>query len=146
MVLAKAMKPRKGSFASSCMTMSVIWSFHCRNVGLAPWNSLQPYESVLAMVSNGVDTVLLCWHASRCPWHHRGLCLFWHRTDDAVVKPPITRTEEDIGAELAALKAAVSKMASSLMWRTGDRCARAGVGRDAGNHCRVGRGGRHLTA
>ena len=31
----------------------------------------------------------------------------------------MTRTEEEIGAELAALWAAVSKMASSLMWRTG---------------------------
>ena len=38
---------------------------------------------------------------------------------DAVVKPPMTRTEEDIGAELAALRAAVSKMTSSLVWRTG---------------------------
>ena len=35
------------------------------------------------------------------------------------MKPPMTRSEEDIGAELAALWAAVSKMASSLMWRTG---------------------------
>ena len=33
--------------------------------------------------------------------------------------PPMTRTEEDIGAELAALWAAFSKMASSLLWRTG---------------------------
>ena len=31
----------------------------------------------------------------------------------------MTRTEEEIGAELAAIWAAVSKMASSLMWRTG---------------------------
>ena len=31
----------------------------------------------------------------------------------------MTRTEEEIGVELAALWAAVSKMASSLMWRTG---------------------------
>ena len=42
-----------------------------------------------------------------------------HRTDDASVEPPMTRKEEDIRAELAALWAAVSKMASSLMWRTG---------------------------
>ena len=31
------------------------------------------------------------------------------------------RTEEEIGAELAALRAAVSKVASSLMWRTGQK-------------------------
>ena len=35
------------------------------------------------------------------------------------MKPPMTRTEEEIGVELAALWAAVSQMASSLMWRTG---------------------------
>ena len=66
----------------------------------------------------------------------------------------MTGTEEDTGAELAALWAAVSKMASSLMWRTGQeivvpRTANQGSasheagdgrgdGRDAGNHCRVG--------
>ena len=53
-------------------------------------------------------------------WHCGGRCLFRHRTDDAGVKPPQTRTEED-RAELAALWAAVSKMASSLMWRTGQK-------------------------
>ena len=37
------------------------------------------------------------------------------------VMPPMTRMEEEIGAELAALWAAVSKMASSLMWRTGQK-------------------------
>ena len=63
----------------------------------------------------------LCWHASQCPWHRRGRCLFRHRDDDAGVKPPMTRKEEEIGAELAALWAAVSKMASSLMWRTGQK-------------------------
>ena len=117
--------------------------------------------SVFAMVSNGVDTVPLCWHASQCPWHRRGRCLFRHRTDDAGVKPSMTGTEEDIGAELAALWAAVSKMASSLMWRTGQEIAvpmpqikggahheagdNRGDGRDAGNHCHVGRSGRHLS-
>ena len=79
------------------------------------------FWSVFALVSTGVDTVLLCWHASQCPWHRRGRCLFWHRDDDAGVKPPMTRTEEEIGAELAALSAAVSKMTSSLMWRTGQK-------------------------
>ena len=54
------------------------------------------------MISNGVDTVLLCWQASQCPWHRRGR----HRDDDAGVMPPMTRTEEDIGAELAAVWAA----------------------------------------
>ena len=54
------------------------------------------------MISNGVDTVLLCWHASQCPWHRRGR----HRDDDAGEMPPMTRTEEDIGAELAAVWAA----------------------------------------
>ena len=49
----------------------------------------------------------------------RGRCLFRHRDADAGVKFPMTRTEEGIGVELAALWAAVSKMASSLMWRTG---------------------------
>ena len=57
--------------------------------------------------------------ASQCPWHRRGRCLFWHRVDDAGVKPPMTRSEDEIGVELAALWAAVSKMASSWMWRTG---------------------------
>ena len=35
--------------------------------------------------------------------------------------PPMTRAEEEIEAELAALWAAVSKLASSLMWRTGQK-------------------------
>ena len=56
--------------------------------------------SVFAMVSNGVDTVPLCWHASQCPWHRRGRCLFRHRVDDVGVKQPMTRTEVEIGAEL----------------------------------------------
>ena len=114
------------------------------------------------MVSNGVDTVPLCWHASQCPWHRRGRCLFRHQVDDAGVKPPMTRTEEEIGAELPAIWAAVSKMASSLVWRTGheidvpvpqvmEEPARKletveGRGGDAGDHCRVGRGRRHLSA
>ena len=46
--------------------------------------------SVFAMVSHGVDTVPLCRHASQC--------LFRHPVDDACVKPPMTRTEEEIGA------------------------------------------------
>ena len=85
--------------------------------------------SVFAMISNGVDTcreVLLCWHASQCPCHRRGRCLFRHRDVDADVKPPMTRTEEEIGVELAALWKAVSKLASSLMaYRAVCRCARA---------------------
>ena len=75
--------------------------------------------SVFCMVSNGVDTVPLCWHALQCPWHRRGRCLFQHRVDDAGVKPPMSRTEEETGAELATLWAAVSKLECSLMWRTG---------------------------
>ena len=74
------------------------------------------------MVSNGVDTcrqVPVCWHASQCPWHRRGRCLFRHRDADADVKPPVTRTEEEIVVELAAFWEAVSKLASSLMWRAG---------------------------
>ena len=76
----------------------------------------------VAMVSSGVDTYrqfLLCWHASQCPWHRRGRCLFRHRGADADVKPPVTRTEEEIWVELAALGKTVSKSASSMMWRTG---------------------------
>ena len=38
---------------------------------------------------------------------------------DADMKPLVTRTEEEIGVELAALWKTVSKLASSLMWRTG---------------------------
>ena len=52
--------------------------------------------SDFAMVSNGVNTVPSCWHASQCPWHRR--CLFQHRVVDACVKPPMTRKEGDIGA------------------------------------------------
>ena len=66
--------------------------------------------SVFAMVLNGVDTcrVPLCWHASRCPRHRRGRCLFRHRDVDADVKPSRTRTEEEMGAEeLAVLWRAV---------------------------------------
>ena len=66
-----------------------------------------------------VRQVPLCWHASQCPWHSTGRCLFRHRDADAGAKPPMTRTEEEIGVELAALWAAVSKVASSLMTRTG---------------------------
>ena len=40
-------------------------------------------------------------------------------SSDADVKPLVTRTEEEIGVELAALWKTVSKLASSLMWRTG---------------------------
>ena len=67
-------------------------------------------------VSSGVDTcrVPLCWRASQCPWHRRGRCLFWHLDADAGVKPPMTRTDEEMGAELAALWKAVSKLAATL--------------------------------
>ena len=77
--------------------------------------------SIFATVSNGVDTcrqVPLCWHASQCPWHRRGRCLFRYRDADADVKPPVTTTEEETGVELAALWETVSNLASSLMWRT----------------------------
>ena len=63
--------------------------------------------------------VLLCWHASQCPWNSRDRCVFRHRGADTDVKPLVTRTEEEIGVELAALWEAVSKLACSLMWRTG---------------------------
>ena len=58
--------------------------------------------SIFAMVSDGVDR-----------------CLFLHRDPDADVKPPVTRTEEEIGVELAVLWKTVSKLASSLTRRTG---------------------------
>ena len=48
----------------------------------------------------------------------KGRCLFRHRDDDAGV---MTRTEEEVGVELAALWAAASKLASSMMWRTGQK-------------------------
>ena len=53
------------------------------------------------------------------PWNRRDRCVFRHRDADTDVKPPVTRTEEEIGVELAALWEAVSKLACSLLWRTG---------------------------
>ena len=63
---------------------------------------------------NGLKMVLI-----RVVRYRRGRCLFRHRGVDAVVNPPVTRTEEEDGVELAALWKAVSKLASSLMWRAG---------------------------
>ena len=113
------------------------------------------------------DLVLFCpflqWSQmvlSQCPWHRKGRCLFRHWDGDAGMTPPMTRTEEEIGTELAAIWAAVSK--TSLMWRTGHEIDvpvpqvteepamkqedSRGDGGDAGDHCRWGRGRRHLTA
>ena len=68
-----------------------------------------------------------CWHVS-CSFVlacfavpmalQRGRCLFRHRDADAGVTPPMTRTEEEVGPELAALWKAVSKLAATLMLRT----------------------------
>ena len=47
--------------------------------------------------------VPLCWHASRCPWHRRGRCLFSHRDAENDVKPLVTREVDENRAALKAL-------------------------------------------
>ena len=76
--------------------------------------------SVFAWSQMVLTQFLFGWHVLRSAHGTAEVgALFRNRVNDAGVKPPMTRTEEEIGAELAALWAAVSKMASSLVWRTG---------------------------
>ena len=59
----------------------------------------------------------------------------------------MTRTEEEIGAEFAPPRAAVSKLASSLMWRTGQKVD-VTVPQEKEmpeTFCRFGRGRKHLS-
>ena len=60
-------------------------------------NGLVTTDQQVRLRSLSVDTVLLCWHASQCPWHRRGRCLLQHRDGDAGLAPPIIRTEEEFG-------------------------------------------------